>query len=424
MPIFERAAMRRMICKLKQLMLAASLCLPTWVCAQGSVEIAEVVVTGYGKDVPAATLDALDNAVAQVAGTRIASDTSNEIRQELRDGKSSSTENFRQNVSKITKGVVKSYQVLGQTKDPQSGQIALQISAKVPRYEASAQIKRLRMAVMPIAIVRVLASDPSAVQFAERLSAGAEVYLTQARRFAMLDRRAGTAVDKEQNFIRNAEMPIEELVRTTAAVGTDYLVLTVVRDFSASAETVTRPNGKVMERLYIPVTIDVRVIDVATRQIKFAQTVSRRDRIAAGKTLAAYANDIGQEIGETILNAIYPIAVIAAEGRSLTLNQGGVTLKNGRRYKLVHLGPPMVDPYTGESLGRQETHAGIVEITGVTSQMATAKLIEGSEEVLAAGDLLIRPMSAKAAEEASSESTAQADEDSRGSKKKQKDSDW
>ena len=424
MPIFERAAMRRMICKLKQLMLATSLCLPTWVCAQGSVEIAEVVVTGYGKDVPAATLDALDNAVAQVAGTRIASDTSNEIRQELRDGKSSSTENFRQNVSKITKGIVKSYQVLGQTKDPQSGQIALQISAKVPRYEASAQIKRLRMAVMPIAIVRVLASDPSAVQFAERLSAGAEVYLTQARRFAMLDRRAGTAVDKEQNFIRNAEMPIEELVRTTAAVGTDYLVLTVVRDFSASAETVTRPNGKVMERLYIPVTIDVRVIDVATRQIKFAQTVSRRDRIAAGKTLAAYANDIGQEIGETILNAIYPIAVIAAEGRSLTLNQGGVTLKNGRRYKLVHLGQPMVDPYTGESLGRQETHAGIVEITGVTSQMATAKLIEGSEEVLAAGDLLIRPMSAKAAEEASSESTAQADEDSRGSKKKQKDSDW
>jgi hypothetical protein len=305
-------------------------------------------VTGYGRDVQAATFDALDSAVAQVNGTRISSDTSSEMKQEFRDGKSSTSENFRQNISKITNGIVKSYSVLEQSKDPGSGQVAVKISAQIPRYEASAQLKRLRLAVMPITIIRALATDPTAVQFAERLSAGAEAYLTQTRRFAMLDRRAGVAIDKEQSFIRNAEMPIEELVRTTAAVGTDYLVLTVVKDFSATTEKITRPNGRQVERLQMPATIDVRVIDVATRQIKFAQTFIHKGRVATGKTVPAHANDVGQEIGETILNAIYPIAVIAAEGRSLTLNQGGVTVKNGRRYKLVKLGGPMVDPYTGD----------------------------------------------------------------------------
>jgi hypothetical protein len=407
---------------LRCLFIAAALALPLFASAQGKIAIGEVVVTGYGKDIQAATFDALDNAVAQVNGTRISSDTASEIKQEFRDGKSNSAENFRQNISKITNGIVKSFSVLEQSKYPGSGQVAVKISAQVPRYEASAQLKRLRLAVMPITIIRALASDPTAVQFAERLSAGTEAYLAQTRRFAMLDRRSGVAIDKEQSFIRNAEMPIEELVRTTAAVGTDYLVLTIVKDFSATTENITRPNGRQVERLQIPATIDVRVIDVATRQIKFAQTVIHRGRVVTGKTIPSHANDIGQEVGETILNAIYPIAVIAAEGRTLTLNQGGVTVKNGRRYKLVKLGVPMVDPYTGEQLGRQETEVGFVEITSVTAQMASAKLVSGSEEVLAAGDLLVRPILARAAEEPIP--NVEAEESPSREKKKSKDSDW
>ncbi len=408
--------------RLKCFLFIAALAVPLLASAQGKITISEVVVTGYGKDVQAATVDALDSAVAQVNGTRIASDTESEMKQEFRDGQTSSSENFRQNISKITKGIVKSYSVLEQSKDPGSGQVLVKISALIPRHEASAQLKRLRLAVMPITIVRSLASDPTAVQFAERLSAGTEAYLTQTRRFAMLDRRAGVAIDKEQSFIGNAEMPIEELVRATASVGTDYLVLAIVKDFSTTTEKITRPNGRQMDRLQMPATIDVRVIDVATRQIKFAQTVIHRGRVVTGKSVSVHANDIGQEIGETILNAIYPIAVIAAEGQSLTLNQGGVTVKNGRRYRLVKLGGPMVDPYTGEQLGRKETEVGVVEITGVTAQMASAKLVSGSEEVLAAGDLLVRPMPVRVSDGAVA--NAEADGTPVREKKKSNDSDW
>ncbi len=391
--------------------------------AQAKIEISEVTVVGYGKDYAGATFDALENAVAQASGTRLASETVVEMRQEYKDGVSKIDDNFKQNINKLTKGVIKSFQVVEQGKDATSGQFMVKITAQVPRYEQSGQLKRLRLAVMPIAIVRALGTNAEAVQFAERLSAGTEAYLTQTRRFAMLDRRNGNAVDKELNFIKTAEMPVEELVRTTAAVGTDYMVLTIVKAFSSDTEIVTRPNGRQMERLLMPVTVDVRVIDVATRQIKFAQTYNHRGRVATGKTLQVHANDIAQEIGEIILNAIYPVAVIAADGKMMTLNQGGVTVKNGRKYKLVQLGAPMVDPYTKESLGRQETDVGVVEITAVTAQMASAKLVTGSQEVLAAGDLLIRPMT-RAAEEAAAAAAAAPAEESGDKKKRIKDTDW
>jgi hypothetical protein len=413
----------QIIIKLKWIVIATVLFWHIFAVAQSKVEIVEVVVTGYGKDVQAATLDALDNAIAQVSGTRIGVETSLELREKSKDGKSSITENFRQNVSKITKGIVKSYKVLQQTKDAKTGRMVIEISAQIPRYEASTQVNRLRMAVMPITILRSLATDQNALQFAERLSAGTEAYLTQTRRFAMLDRRARTVVDKEQSFIRTAEMPVEELVRTTAAIGTDYLVLTVVKDFSMNNETITRSNGKTVERLIMPVTIDVRVIDVSTRQIKFAQTFSHRGRLLVGKTLPAFANDLGQEIGETILNAIYPIAVIATNDGVLTLNQGGVTVKNGSQYKLVKLGPPMVDPYTNELLGRQEIDIGIVEITSVSSQMSIAKLISNSNQQLVAGDLLVRPIYGKEGGEVGAEIAPSIDSDI-GGKKKSKDLDW
>ena len=82
----------------------------------------------------------------------------------------------------------------------------------------------------------------------------------------------------------------------------------------------------------------------------------------------------------------------------------------------------MVDPYTGEQLGRQETDIGLVEITSVTAQMASAKLVSGPEDSIAAGDLLLRPMSARSAEEAVA--NTDTDDATVREKKISKDSDW
>ncbi len=369
--------------------------------AQGKIDIIDVTVTGYGKDYKLATLDALDNAVSQVTGAHLESSTSSEMQQQTKDDKTSSSDSFKQNINKLSKGVIKSYQILEQGKNSDSGLMMVKIQAQIPRYEQSGQMKRLRLAVTPISILNNLLDDSSAIQFAEQLSSATEAYLTQTRRFAMLDRRYSGAVEDEKGLIRKGDMPIEEMVKLTAKAASDYIVVLVLKDFSQNAETITRPNGRVMERINMPVTVDIRVIDVPTHQIKFAQTYNHRGRTVTGKSIGMHATDIAQEIGETILNAIYPIAVIAVEGKTITLNQGGITVKNGRQYKLVKLGAPMVDPYTKESLGRQEIDVGVVEITGVTSQMSNAKLISGNESNFLGGSLQLRPIPKSSLEDAS-----------------------
>ena len=112
---------------------AALFLLSMQVHAQGKIEIIDVTVVGYGKDVKLATLDALDNAVSQVTGAHMESATAVEMQQQVKDGNASNSESFKQNINKLSKGVVKSYQVLEQGKDADSGQTMVKIQAQIPR---------------------------------------------------------------------------------------------------------------------------------------------------------------------------------------------------------------------------------------------------------------------------------------------------
>ena len=87
-------------------------------------------------------------------------------------------------------------------------------------------------------------------------------------------------------------------------------------------------------------------------------------------------NLVANKTAETILNAIYPIRVIDINKKSLTLGQGGKSIKKNAEYNLVKLGERMRDPYTKESLGRKEVVVGTVKITNVQSKMSTAKILK------------------------------------------------
>ena len=53
---------------------------------------------------------------------------------------------------------------------------------------------------------------------------------------------------------------------------------------------------------------------------------------------------LGEKIGETITNQIYPLAAITFENNQFVLAQGGVTLHVGDVYQLVRQGPIRHDP--------------------------------------------------------------------------------
>ena len=350
-------------------------------CAISSVSaqiiMREVVATGNGGDPSKATIDAIENAISQVGGMRISTATSLSMSEVTKGGTTTIEENFKQNIEKMTRGIIKSYTVLESGTSPGSGRSFVKIKALIPSYKPSEQLKRMKLAVMPVVVTGSSQGRSEAMDFAESVSASLEAYLTQTRKFAMIDRRFTEKSNRELAGVNSRNAPIEETVKVGVRVGADFIVLAALKSFSPQQQQQQRVTGRVVTRSVAPVGIDVRVIDIATGQIKFAQTYNNPGRLPSSVSLSQYAADIGADLGQVISTAIFPIAVLSGTETEVTLNQGGDTVQVGRIYRLVTLGQNLVDPYTRESLGQEEREIARAEITSVTDRTATAKVVSG-----------------------------------------------
>jgi hypothetical protein len=357
------------------LTIAGLFCFLTSVSAQ--IVMREVIATGNGGDPSKATIDAIENAISQVGGMRISTATSLSMSEVTKGGATTIEENFKQNIEKMTRGVIKSYTVLESGTSPGSGRSFVKIKALIPSYKPSEQLKRMKLAVMPVVVTGPSQGRSEAIDFAESVSASLEAYLTQTRKFAMIDRRFTEKSNRELAGVNSRNAPIEETVKVGVRVGADYIVLAALKSFSPQQQQQQRVTGRVVTRSVVPVGIDVRVIDIATGQIKFAQTYNNPGRLPSSVSLSQYAADIGADLGQVIGTAIYPIAVVSGTESEVTLNQGGDTVQVGRIYRLVTLGQNLVDPYTRESLGQEEREIARAEIISVTDRTATAKVVSG-----------------------------------------------
>ena len=359
---------------LRLLIVTAGFC-----CSVGYAQIVfrEVVATGNGGDPSKATIDAIENAISQVGGMRISTATSLSMSEVTKGGTTTIEENFKQNIEKMTRGVIKSYTVLESGTSPGTGRSFVKIKALIPSYKPSEQLKRMKLAVMPVVVTGPSQGRSEAMDFAESVSAALEAYLTQTRKFAMIDRRFTEKSNRELAGVNSLNAPIEETLKVGVRIGADFIVLAALKSFSPQQQQQQRVTGRVVTRSVVPVGIDVRVIDIATGQIKFAQTYNNPGRLPSSVSLSQYAADIGADLGQVIGTAIYPIAVVSGTESEVTLNQGGDTVQVGRIYRLVTLGQNLVDPYTRESLGQEEREVARAEIISVTDRTATAKVVSG-----------------------------------------------
>lgn len=363
--------------------------IPSW--AQSQIIMREVVATGNGGDVSSATIDAIENAIGQVGGMKISTATSLSMSEVTKGDKTTIEENFSQNIERITRGMIKSYKVLESGSSPGSGRIFVKIKAIIPSYKPSEQLKRLKLAVLPLVLRGNAVSAPGASQFGNGVTSSLEVFLTQTRKFAMIDRRNTAKSNQELKGANARNAPIEETVKFGVRVGADYIVLLALNEFVPQQVQQERVTGRVVTRFSAPVAVDVRVLDIASGQIKFAQSYNNDGRLPSNAALNQYATDIGADIGQLISSAIYPIAVVGGGDKEVTFNQGGDTVQPGRMYRLVSLGKKLIDPYTHESLGQEETEIARVEVLNVTDRTATARLVSGKlPPTITSGSLLAR----------------------------------
>lgn len=322
-----------------------------------------VVAKGEGKTEKDAVKDALVAAVSQVRGLAISSKESVTLRDQIHNETSTSSSDYQSNIKTFTNGIVSQYEILEVGHSRLSGNTIVQIRVTIPVYAAGPQINRLRLAVVPLTLSDSIRDRASASQFAHNWMNATEEGLVQSRRFAMLDRSFTEATNKELSQYTNGQFSNSELARLGQKAGTDYLVTGELRTYAINDKSFVNPlSGDRVARSSTSTEISLRIIDVATSQVKFAKSY--------GDSKAAVID---------VINAIYPMAIVSVSDGAVVIGAGGDQIKVGDKFRVISLGQELKDPYTNESLGRQETAIGEIEITDVESKMSQARITSGND---------------------------------------------
>ena len=300
------------------------------------------------------------------------------IRDQINNENATSSSDYKNKIDTYTKGIVSQYEVLevGQSKIP--GYVSVKVRSIIPVYAAGPQINRLRLAVVPLTISQRISDKSSASQYAGNWMSSLEESLVQSRKFAMLDRSFNDAINKEISQYTSGQFSNSELARLGQRAGTDYLITGELRTYAIQDKSVVNPlTGQKMPRSATQSEVSLRIIDVATSQVKFAKTY--------GDSKNAVSD---------IINAIYPIAIVSISDSGVVLGAGGDDIKIGNKYRVIALGKELKDPYTNESLGREEMSVGEIEITDVQSRISQAKYLMGKNEIIEKfnGGLIVRPL--------------------------------
>ncbi len=386
------------------------------------IEYVTIETIGSGSTRKDARMDAISEAIGQVTGRMIETTeqlsshfqtkTDNDISQ------SSGVENYDKEINSATRGAVKSYTVLDEKETAYGWES--KISAVVAKALPSKQSNRKKIAVMPFSSSSKLTFDRMALdaltkslenrfglkynktnpmQFmAMILTENIEAYLIQTRRFAVLD-RVTSEVQMERNFVKSYSSSVEDLIKINQDSATELIVVGRLDEVSFNERVQRLPSGREIKVGEGTVAISYKIIDVGTRQVKFADTFNKiiginemrevlggRTVTDPGKIMLKIAAD---SFGLTISEAIYPLRIVAKQGASrVILNQGGRSVKIGDVFEVFKLGEKLIDPYTKESLGREEIFAGEIQITRVNAKTSDARII--SEEILIDKDYLCR----------------------------------
>ena len=334
----------------------------------------EVDSEGSGSSREAAVGRALVGAIQQVGGTSIQAETvlaqtSAQISTE-QGSRLELSASVQSAIQQQAGGIIRSYQVIAIEREP-DGLFRARLRVVVERFQPTANTGDTRRRLV---VSEFLDEQRRPSEFGRQLREALLQHLTQSRRFAILDRDANSAYEQEMALLQRSA-PLVEQVRVGQVLGADFIVVGTIRGVGAQrSEQQLSLTGETVVRTSARGAFDFQVLEIATRQVRWAGSASA----ASGGDLRRVLEDIATRVGRDISQTIYPLRVIRAEAPGeIILNQGGVTVSVGQRFRLMVLGDELRDPYTNESLGQIERDLGEIEIQRVDPRLSYAKLVSG-----------------------------------------------
>ncbi len=370
-----------------------------------AAESVSVTGKGTGKNREAAVQNALQDALRQVNGLNMVATQKTQqdsMRMNVANSEGDSTTVTLQATSQShakmdTKGVISSYKIVDVGN--QHGLVAVTIRAVVEHYSAPgiSPDSRRKLAVMPLG-----ASEDA---ISRKMTQQVVSLLVQSRRFTVLDRENDAAYAQEAARWASNVTRVQEKAKLAQQLGADYLLVATVSAFDAAekTETVTL-TGEQRQRVSGYGSMQYRILVPATMQVKWASDVVVRIERPVDSSGAApediLAAEMAGKLTTEILESIYPLQVIKSDpSGQVIINQGGTSIRAGAQFAVYKTGGVLRDPYTKESLGKEEIRVATIEIVDVKPKYAVARVVpESSTSAAVPVGAICRSLSEQTAE--------------------------
>lgn len=385
-------------------------CIGPWaIAAAQSSRLAVVQVTASGTSMTrnGAVTDALVNAINQVNGRVINEQTlAISLDAGFRTARTGTAQNsqgphaavpeggahrvamsagaYAKFVEEETHGAVKTYSVLSLNQNDRGVWIA-EVKASITKFELPQQALRRSIAVLAARIgpsaISIQEAHPDGQGAGELITQGIVTGLTDSRKFTVLDREHTAATDSELSAITSGAASVDDYALLGKRLVADYILVTKVNRLRYEIEvTHFIDTSRVIRNGIGDVDAFYELIDPVTSQVVVSGTVAARltasemqrfglvgSGAGAVQALTAYT---GERIAKAITDDLYPIMIVQAMQNQVVIAEGGGSLRVGARYRVFEYGQTVDDPYTGESLGREESLCCVVQISRITPDLA------------------------------------------------------
>lgn len=320
-----------------------------------------VTANGYGRTEAQALADAVINGVAQVNGESVAASMRVKTQSTAdSSGQESYSRSIEEDISRRTRGVVKSWRKVSVTPTG-AGDFSATAMVNVAVLKRSAQLKRMKLAVV--------SSQRGDDAFTNALVEDLVQQLTTSRKFAIMDRQNNAAIAAQFSRIRRGGGAIEDQVRLTGEVAPDYLaVVTVELTGTDSA----RPA--MLGRL--------EILDYSSRQVKFSEKKNFPLKAGDDSSNRRRVTMVAKGLSRAVIQTVYPPIVVGSDEGQITIGQGADFFSVGDQLLVKKMGAAIRDPHTGEFLSNEQVEVGKAEVTYVDARIARAKML---------GDLALDP---------------------------------
>ena len=216
--------------------------------------------------------------------------------------------------------------------------------------------------------------------------------LVKTRKFNVIERDRMAVILKEQGLSLEGIAAGGYEGGGFNLTGVDYIVTGAITEYGEAAKGMA-VSGFAASNRVATMAVDVRVLEVATGSIGFADTVraeadgsnalkvkgfSGADAKSDGALLGQVMRETATNITNLIVSTIYPIKVVAVTAKGeVMLNYGNGFLQKGDNLEIFSQGEAIIDPDTGEKLGSEEELIGRVEVFSAQAKFSKASIVDG-----------------------------------------------